>query len=43
MADKAEFESVITDEMRAQIGVEGPETVGELTTTSVRMFARAVG
>ena len=43
MADKAEFESVITDEMQALIGAEGPETVGELTTTSVRMFARAVG
>ena len=45
MADKseAEFESVITDAMRDLIGVEGEATVGELTTTSVRMFARAVG
>ena len=43
MADEAQFESAITDEMRAQIGVEGAETVSELTTTSVRMFARSVG
>ncbi len=42
MADQ-EYESVVTDEMRAMIGVKGPETVNELTTTSVRMFARAVG
>lgn len=43
MADEPQYESAITDEMRAQIGVEGEETVGELTTTSVRMFARSVG
>ena len=43
MADEPDFESVVTDEMRALIGVEGPATVSELTTTSVRMFARAVG
>ena len=42
MADE-KFESVITDEMKALIGVQGPETVSELTTTSVRMFARSVG
>ena len=42
MSDK-EFESVVTDEMRALIGVNGPETISELTTTSVRMFARSVG
>ncbi|MYB22092.1 MAG: MaoC family dehydratase [Chloroflexi bacterium] len=42
MADQ-EFESAITDEMRALIGVKGPETISELTTTSVRMFARSVG
>ena len=43
MADEAEFESVITDEMRAQIGVDGEPVEHEVTTTSVRMFARAVG
>ena len=43
MADEPEFESVITDEMREQIGVEGTPTVSEVTNTSVRMFARAVG
>lgn len=42
MADQ-QFESVITDEMQAMIGVKGEETVSELTTTSVRMFARSVG
>lgn len=42
MADQ-QFESVITDEMRELIGKKGPETVSELTTTSVRMFARSVG
>jgi acyl dehydratase len=36
-------ESVVTDEMRAQIGVDGPETVLEVTTTDCRLFARAVG
>ena len=36
MADQ-QFESAITDEMRALIGVKGPESVSELTTTSVRM------
>jgi hypothetical protein len=36
-----EFE--ITDEMRAQIGSESPPWTYELTTTSVRAFARGVG
>jgi hydroxyacyl-ACP dehydratase HTD2-like protein with hotdog domain len=35
--------SVITDEMRAAIGVESPPYTLELDKTSVRMFARAVG
>lgn len=43
MADEPQFESVITDEMRAQIGVERAPVVHEVTSTSVRMFARAVG
>lgn len=43
MAEEPEFESVITDEMRAQIGKEGEPVTQEVTTTSVRMFARAVG
>jgi hypothetical protein len=33
----------ITDEMRAAIGSEAPPWNYELTTTSVRMFARGVG
>jgi len=33
----------ITDEMRAQIGKESPPWTFEVTTTSVRMFARGVG
>jgi hypothetical protein len=33
----------ITDEMRAQIGKESPPWTHEVTTTSVRMFARGVG
>jgi acyl dehydratase len=40
MAD-ASFE--ITDEMRAHIGKESPPWTYEVTTTSVRMFARGVG
>ena len=36
-----EFE--ITDEMRSAIGVESPPWTYELTTTSVRAFARGVG
>lgn len=35
--------SVITDEMRAAVGVEGPPTVLEVEKTNCRMFARAVG
>jgi hypothetical protein len=33
----------ITDEMRAQIGRESPPWIHEVTTTSVRAFARGVG
>ena len=36
-------DSVITDEMRAAIGVEGPPTVMEVERTNCRMFARSVG
>ncbi|MEX2373293.1 MAG: MaoC family dehydratase N-terminal domain-containing protein [Dehalococcoidia bacterium] len=36
-------QSVITDEMRAQIGVEGQATLHEVTSTGCRLFARAVG
>ena len=36
-------DSLITDEMRASIGKEGPPTRLELDKTAVRMFARAVG
>lgn len=36
-------ESVVSDDMRAQIGVEGSETVSEVTSTGCRLFARAVG
>ena len=36
-------DSVITDEMNAAIGVDGPESVAEVTTTGCRLFARAVG
>jgi len=35
--------SVITDEMHAAIGKEGPPTVLEVEKTNCRMFARAVG
>lgn len=35
--------SVITGEMRAAIGVEGPPTVMEVERTNCRMFARSVG
>ena len=35
--------SVITDEMRAAVGVEGPPTVLEVERTNCRMFARSVG
>lgn len=36
-------ESVITDEMRDAIGVEGPPSVMEIEKTNSRMFARSVG
>ncbi len=36
-------QSVVTDEMRAQIGVESEPWTVEVDKTSVRMFARAVG
>ena len=39
MAEKIE----ITDAMRAVIGVESPPWTHEVTTTSVRGFARGVG
>lgn len=39
MAEKFE----LTDEMRAQIGRESPPYTMEVTTTSVRAFARGVG
>jgi len=35
--------SVITDEMRAAVGVPGPTTTMEVERTNCRMFARAVG
>ena len=35
--------SVITDELRAKIGVEEPPAVYEVDKTGCRMFARAVG
>ena len=35
--------SVITDEMRAAIGVDGPPSVLEVEKTNCRMFARSVG
>lgn len=36
-------QSVITDEMRAAIGVEGPPMTLEVEKTNCRMFARSVG
>ena len=38
-----ELESVITEAMRAEIGVPGEPVTYEVTSTGVRMFARAVG
>ena len=35
--------SVVTDEMRAAVGVEGSPTVMEVERTNCRMFARSVG
>jgi hypothetical protein len=34
---------VLSDEVRALVGVEGPETTHEVTSTGCRLFARAVG
>ncbi len=39
----AEAESLITEEMRASIGREGPPSKLELDKTGIRMFARSVG
>lgn len=36
-------ESLISDEMRASIGREGPPTRHEVDKTGIRMFARSVG
>lgn len=36
-------DSVVTDEMRASLGVEGEAIVLEVTTTGIRMYAQAVG
>lgn len=36
-------QSVITDEMRAAVGVEGPPMTLEVEKTNCRMYARAVG
>jgi acyl dehydratase len=36
-------DSVITDAMRAAVGVDGPPSVAEVTTSGIRLFARAVG
>lgn len=43
MADEPEFESVVTGEMRSQVGAPREPVQTEVTTTSVRMFARSVG
>ena len=43
MTQETESESIITDEMRANVGKEGPPQTLEVTTTAIRMFARAVG
>lgn len=39
----AEQQSVITQEMRDQVGKEGPPATHDVDKTAVRMFARAVG
>lgn len=36
-------QSVITDEMRAAVGIEGPPMTLEVEKTNIRMFARSVG
>ena len=43
MAESPPFESVITDAMRARIGVPLAPQTYEVTSTGVRMFAHAVG
>lgn len=43
MTQQQEVQSVITDEMRAQIGKESEPTTFEVEKTGCRMFARAVG
>jgi hypothetical protein len=42
MAESA-AQSVLSDDIRALLGVEGPETTLEVTSTGCRLFARAVG
>jgi acyl dehydratase len=36
-------ESVVTEQMRAVVGVDGPPVTMEVTSTGCRLFARAVG
>ena len=36
-----EVETLITDEMRASVGVESEPTILEVDNTGIRMFARA--
>jgi acyl dehydratase len=43
MTQESEPESIITDEMRANVGKEGPPQTLEVDKTAIRMFARAVG
>ena len=43
MTQETEAESIITDEMRASVGKESAPQTLEVTTTAIRMFARAVG
>ena len=43
MSEEKQFESVITDEMRAAIGKESAPGTLEVEKTGCRMFARAVG
>lgn len=40
---EANKQSLITEEMKANIGKEGPPTTLEVEKTGIRMFARAVG
>jgi hypothetical protein len=43
MTQQEQTESMITDEMRASIGREGPPSRHEVDKTGIRMFARSVG